>query len=154
MPIYFLDSSAVVKRYVNEVGSDWITNLTDPTSANSIHIVRITGAEVVSGIARRARGKSISTIDAAAAIALFDHHFAYGYVVAEVSPRLVSLAMKVAETYALRGYDSVQLAAALQLNSACTAIGIVGPVLVSCDDELNAAAISEGLMTDDPRLHP
>ena len=30
MALYFLDSSALVKRYINEVGSTWILNLFNP----------------------------------------------------------------------------------------------------------------------------
>jgi uncharacterized protein len=30
MTLYFLDSSALVKRYVNEVGSAWVLSLFNP----------------------------------------------------------------------------------------------------------------------------
>jgi hypothetical protein len=61
--------------------------------------------------------------------------------------------MALAETHALRGYDAVQLAAALNVNSACAAAGAVF-TLVSADGELNAAARAEGLAVEDPNLHP
>ncbi len=154
MPSYFFDSSAVVKRYINEVGSGWITNLADPASGNSIHIVRITGAEVIAGITRRTRQGNISKSDASTAIALFRHHFLNDYFVSEVSVHLVSSAMQIAENHGLRGYDSVQLAAALELRADCVALGLPGPILVSADSDLNKAAIAEALTTDDPNTHP
>ena len=40
--IYFLDSSALVKRYLTEVGSIWIRALTDPDTRNPLIIARIT----------------------------------------------------------------------------------------------------------------
>jgi predicted nucleic acid-binding protein len=46
--IYFLDSSALIKRYVTETGSAWVTNLIEPTSGNRIYVARITAVEVVS----------------------------------------------------------------------------------------------------------
>lgn len=34
MADYFFDSSALVKRYVREVGSDWVGQLTDPPAGH------------------------------------------------------------------------------------------------------------------------
>lgn len=31
MSVYFLDSSALVKRYVAEIGSGWVVSLCNPT---------------------------------------------------------------------------------------------------------------------------
>lgn len=53
MSAYFFDSSAVVKRYVNETGTAWVTSILAPTAGHDIYVTRITGVEVVSAIARR-----------------------------------------------------------------------------------------------------
>jgi len=53
--IYFLDSSALIKRYVVEIGSPWIKTLTDSQTGNSLLLVRITWVEVLSAFARRQR---------------------------------------------------------------------------------------------------
>jgi hypothetical protein len=42
---YFLDASALVKRYSTETGSNWITQLTDPAAQNTILIAEITVVE-------------------------------------------------------------------------------------------------------------
>jgi len=55
MPFYQCDSSGLVKRYVDEVGSDWVRIIVDPASANIVSIADITRAEVTSAFARRAR---------------------------------------------------------------------------------------------------
>ncbi len=47
---FFFDSSAIVKRYVNEIGSDFVDNLTDLKSGNVILLARITRVEVVAAI--------------------------------------------------------------------------------------------------------
>jgi predicted nucleic acid-binding protein len=154
VPVYFFDSSAMVKRYINEVGTGWVTSLTDPTAGNRIQVARITGVEVVSAITRRARDGSISTNDAAAAIALFRHHLTNRYFVSEVTRRLITDAMRLAENYALRGYDAVQLAAALALNDYWLSLRMPGLTLVSADGALNTAAVAEGLAIDDPNTHP
>jgi hypothetical protein len=62
--------------------------------------------------------------------------------------------MILAERHALRGYDAVQLAAALELQTVLTASGLPALTLVSADAELNAAAAAEGLTVEDPNLHP
>lgn len=47
MATLFLDSSAVVKRYVSEKGSSWLLGVVDPTTGNKIYIARISAVEVV-----------------------------------------------------------------------------------------------------------
>jgi uncharacterized protein len=55
----------------------------------------------------------------------------------------------LADTYALRGYDAVQLAAAIEVRLQVPAL-----ILVSADTELNTAATVEGLSVEDPNTHP
>ncbi|WP_445241306.1 type II toxin-antitoxin system VapC family toxin [Microcoleus vaginatus] len=43
---YFLDTSALVKRYVPEIGSEWILSITDPARDNDLAISQITWVEV------------------------------------------------------------------------------------------------------------
>jgi predicted nucleic acid-binding protein len=39
---YFLDASAVVKRYADEAGSAWVRQITDPQAQNTILLAEIT----------------------------------------------------------------------------------------------------------------
>ena len=64
MAVYFVDSSALVKRYISETGSRWVLSLFDPVLNNDVLIAAITGVEIVAAITRRARGGSISATDA------------------------------------------------------------------------------------------
>jgi predicted nucleic acid-binding protein len=70
---YFFDSSALVKRYATERGSAWVESLTDPRTGNRIYLAAITHVEVVAAIARKRKGLLLSTTDAAAAVARFEH---------------------------------------------------------------------------------
>ena len=36
MAIYFIDSSALVKRYISETGSTWVLGLFDPALSNEV----------------------------------------------------------------------------------------------------------------------
>ena len=150
MPIYFLDSSALVKRYVPENGSAWVQEITDPIASNLLYVARISGAEVVSAVTRRQRRGQITAADASIAVNSFRRDFPAGYSILEITVEVVSQAMNLAQRHGLRGYDSVQLAAALELRDLCFASGLPLPVLIAADTELNAAALAEGLAVDDP----
>ena len=73
MAAYFLDSSALVKRYATETASAWVENLTDPRSGNRIYVAAITHVEVIAAIARKKKGLLLSATDAAAAIGRFEN---------------------------------------------------------------------------------
>lgn len=47
MAAYFIDSSALVKRYVAERGSGWVKASVVPTAGNRIYVSRVTSVEVV-----------------------------------------------------------------------------------------------------------
>ena len=54
MPGFFCDSSAIVKRYVNETGSNFVDSLADLKSGNVILLARITRVEVAAAMAQTA----------------------------------------------------------------------------------------------------
>jgi len=111
--LYFLDSSALVKRYVTETGSNWIRALTDPTARNPLIIARITWVEVLSALARHEREGNITSDDVARAIRTFSYDLDTQYQVAEVDGALARAAGELVIQHPLRAYDAVQLASAL-----------------------------------------
>jgi predicted nucleic acid-binding protein len=153
MANYFFDSSGLVKRYIDEKGSAWIQEITASQSGNALYIARITGAELIAAITRRQRRGATTVSDANAAVDAFRMDFTRAYFSLDVTPAVVSRAMNLAERYGLRGYDSVQLAAALELRDLCFASGLPLPVLIAADTELSAAAEVEGLAVDNPNSH-
>jgi uncharacterized protein len=148
VPEFFLDTSTVLKRCVLETGTPWVQALAAPAAGHSLIIVRITMAETVAAITRRERGGTITPKDAATALADFQLDFARQYVIIEVSAPLVDQAAALARTHGLRGYDAVQLAAALDTQARLPSL-----TLLSTDADLNAAAWAEGLSVDDPNSH-
>lgn len=151
---YFVDSSALVKRYVNETGSVWLSGLVSPAAGNDIYIARITTVEVIAALTRRARGGTIAATDASAACLLFRNDLPHDYEIVEMTEALLKRAMTLAETHGLRGYDAVQLATACEVNAFCAASGLPPLTLVSADSELNTAATGEGLLVEDPNSYP
>ena len=150
MGAYFLDSSAVVKRYVRETGSDFVDELAASDNDNTIFLADIMRVEVAAAIARRLKGGSVAKQDARDALIAFDYDLASRYVPLEISPILLTDAMSLATKHALRGYDAVQLAAALKVNSDLLSDRLPTLTLVSADSELNDAATAEGLTVENP----
>jgi uncharacterized protein len=151
--VYFCDSSAIVKCYVQEQGSAWMVALLDAAAMHHLYLARITGVEVIAAVCRRARLGDIAAPDVAAALAQFRQDFVELYRVIEITPALVTRAMSFAEAYALRGYDAVQLAAAVEIHSRGDALGLPVLTLVSADEDLNVAATAEGLAVENPNTH-
>jgi predicted nucleic acid-binding protein len=151
--VYFFDSSALVKRYVQEVGTAWVRRLTRQDASNYIYLARITVVEVTSAIARRRKGGTLLPPRASSLLSRFRKHMSGRYTLVEVTPALLADAAALANAHALRAYDAVQLAAALTLRAQGTAIGLGGIVLVSADIDLNKAAQSEGLLVEDPNSY-
>jgi len=120
----------------------------------TVYIARITAVELIAALTRRERGGTITLPDATAARAAFRTHLGAEYQIIEVTEVLVNRAMTLAETYGLRGYDAVQLAAALEVNASYCAVGLPPITLMSADAELNAAATAQGLRVEDPNTHP
>lgn len=154
MAVYFVDSSALVKRYISETGSTWVLSLFDPALYNDVLIAAITGVEIVAAITRRARGGSIGTVDATTACNQFRTDLQLEYQVIEVTQSIITSAMALAEIYGLRGYDAVQLATGREINALCVSNSLPTVTFVSADDELNAAATSEGLIVENPNNYP
>lgn len=118
MPILFLDSSAVAKRYVAEQGSQWIRAMLDPAAGNEHHVSVVAGVEVISALIRR---RCIGSLDAgASAIAIDEFLDGWQYLYSHISvdEHLIDRAMKLAEKHELRGYDAVQMASAMVLQNA------------------------------------
>ena len=153
MAAYFFDSSAIVKRYVQETGTAWVRRLTRRGQPDPIYLARITAVEVASAVARRRQGRSLNPARVQTILGRFRGHLATRYVIVEITPALVAAAMRLADIHALRAYDAVQLAAALELNVRWLSAGLGSITLVSADRDLNTAAIAEGLAVEDPNTH-
>ena len=149
MAVYYLDASALVKRYVRETGSSWVASLAGARTGHQVHVAAVTGVELASAITRRRRSGSISVDLATASLEQIRRDLANVYLVVDISSRLIGDAMSLAETHGLRGYDAIQLAAALQVRARCERLAIA-LTFVSADKELNAAARAEDLAVEDP----
>jgi predicted nucleic acid-binding protein len=150
---YFLDSSALLKRYITEPGTAWVLALTTPGNGVNILIAQITPVEVVSGIERQCRAGLFAMADAQGMRLLLDRHARREYRITKLGAVIIVRAKDLLNAYPLRAYDAVQLASALEANARLVGAGSPPLTFVSADTRLLAAAADEGLATEDPNAH-
>ena len=131
--ILFCDTSALLKLLVDEAQSDQMRQLS--TTVDAIAVCRISWAETMAALARLQREEPINNDDLEQARQQLIQCWTT-FTIVEVSQPLVETAGRFADVFALRGYDSVQLAAAHELH-----VNAEQTVLFACyDRRLNQAA--------------
>ena len=134
----YLDTSALVKLYVEEEGSSLIRQAV--AEADTVATTIIAYVEAHAAFARRQREKTISLSDYRQIIRDFKADWRR-YLVLEVTERLVERAGELAEDHHLRAYDAIHLASAGVLKERLADV-----VSFACwDSRLQAAARREGL---------
>lgn len=154
MTAYFLDSSALVKRYVCETGSAWIQQIADPRTGNELLIARITWVEVRSALARRQREGSLAPSTVNQLIQTFRSDLNNQYQVIKLDSTLAETAGQLVSQYPVRSYDAVQLASVLRIQPAFATMESTQLIFLTSDNRLIAIAIALGLLTDNPNHHP
>jgi uncharacterized protein len=91
---------------------------------------------------------------AATALAQFRQDFTHQFRTVDITLTLITRAMDLAETHALRGDDAVQYAAAVIVHTYRQTLQMPLLTMVSADDALNTASAAEGLVVDEPHTHP
>jgi hypothetical protein len=148
----YLDSSALVKRYLAEAGTSWVQAWCDDP-AQTIAVAEIGLVEIAAAFAGKLRGAHISPTQCRGARADLTADAQNEYVLVAVSRVVIDAAIDLTARHRLRGYDAVHLACALTLNRALVARGLSPLMLVSADEDLLKAAVAEGLLTENPDLH-
>ena len=154
MPAYFIESSAFVKRFAPERGSKFVLDLLRPKAKNRFYAARLTEVEVCAALIRRQKGRTISVEQTAKALRRLQRDFPRRLTHIAVSDRVIVEAFKLVQTHGLRGYDAIQLSAALEANNERLERGLLPLILVSADNDLNDAARIEGLTVENPNNYP
>ena len=149
--IYFLDTSALLKRYVEEEGSQYIRQLLT-RSDFSFHQSFLTPLEITSALYRRHRAGLLSNPELTQILNAYTAHTQDRYATILHSDQLMHLAATLLARHPLRSLDAIQLAAALTLQS--TFPPNASPfTFVSADDRLLTVARLENLLADNPNTH-
>jgi len=134
----YLDTSALVKFYVTEEGSESVRDVTGRARLVSTSVIAY--VEARAAFARRRREGGLRVSDYRRVIRDLDADWPH-YVRLEASESLVRDAARIAEVHGLRAYDTIHLASALVLKRR-----LIAPVVFGCwDTELKSAAPKVGL---------
>jgi predicted nucleic acid-binding protein len=150
---FYLDASALVKRYMAETGTAWVESVCADDS-HVIAIAQIGLVEVAAAFASKRRGNFITPDEYDNALADLIRDAQARYLLVAVDQTLVDSAIQLTRRQRLRGYDAVHLACALALNKPLVDSGQPPLIFVAADKDLLAAAAAEGLATDNPNDHP
>lgn len=154
MSSYYLDASALVKRYLDEMGSDWLRATIDPAQSPLLFISYMTIVEVISAFARRAREDSVTLEEFATLRDVLRNDCLNEYQIMPPTAAIVDLACTLLERHSLRAYDAVHLATALSAQQFLTQRDLPDLTFLCADNRLNNAATAEGLAVDNPNDHP
>ena len=136
--ICYLDASALVKRYVAERGSEAVERVI--AEAEAVGTTIVSRVEVVAALAKSVRFGALTAEDAEAARNLFHREWS-SFIRLHLTEYMTERAALLAWDHGLRGYDAVQLAAALTWKEV-----IEEPVsMMTYDRRLWAAAAAAGL---------
>ena len=107
--ILYLDSSAIVKKYVSESGSAEVQSALE--QAEAVGTTTVSRVEVVAAPGKAVRMRVIGKKEADAMVGSFNKGWR-DLVRTRVTERLVNHASELAWSHGFRGYDAVQLASA------------------------------------------
>ena len=146
MSCYFLDSTAFVKLFVQEAGTDTIIRLMEATEDNRKLISAGTPLEVYAALKRRERAGGIVAEDSEAARSILRVEAAR-MVQQPLNPAVLEAARQLIDRHELRSSEALQLGAAVVAREMFQGMEII---FVSADPTLLQAAKLERFETLDP----
>ena len=111
----YLDTSALIKRFVKEKGSLLVQSLVQ--QPEGVATAKIAYAEIFAGFARKLREGHLSKPLHALACRQFDGDWP-AYLRVDLQDNVLFLARDLVQRHPLRGFDAVHLASALSLKNA------------------------------------
>ena len=111
----YLDTSALIKRFVAERGSPLIQTIV--TRRGPVATAKIAYAEVYAGLTRKRREGHLSPRRYAQVCRQFELDW-LAYVRVDLRDEILGLARDLIQRHPLRGFDAIHLASALSLKSA------------------------------------
>ncbi len=153
----YLDSSALIKRYQNEQGTETLNiRLREEAKGfRSVFTSVLTYGEIHAAFARRAREKLLSAEEAAAVQDEFDADWVLSIAPIELGTGVLVFVRDLVRGFPLRGADAIHLASALWLRDMAR-MGMkvdqyTGPlVFLSSDKQLVKAAAKNHLEVFNP----
>ena len=146
MSVYYLDTSALVKLYVREPGTEQMLQLVDPAGGHTLALLGLTRVEFRSAVRQRERAGDVARDIAENLIDSIDEHLANFFLVQPITDLVIQEAAALLDRHALRAYDAVQLAGCIMLRARLGRHA----TFVCSDRQLLKAAEDEGMTVLDP----
>ncbi len=138
----FFDTSALIKKYIDERGSDRVDQLLE--KADEVYISSILELETISTFNRLLLEKAISASDYKVLKSEFETDLQF-YKIVNLDESIILKAKNIIETYKLKSLDSIHLASAVSLSGSAD-------YFVVCDDKLIKSCSKEGLKIINPNV--
>jgi uncharacterized protein len=139
MKLYF-DTSALLKKYISESGSDNVDKLFN--SATQVNVSILSHTESISALKRLHIEKEITEKDYALLRNEIKTDFLYFNVI-DISNEIIQISIELIDKHQLKSLDSIQLATAVCLKNEIDFV-------VACDSKLIKAAKKEGFKIINP----
>lgn len=138
-PLLYLDTSAWLKLYVEEAGSDAVQAAVEQAEQVCTHLIAY--AELRAALAKAQRVNRLDAAQKAQLLPIIDQDWETLNIILPTE-MLIKRAANLADQFGLRGYDSVHLAAA----EAISLQVMPQPLIFACfDSKLNDAAKALGM---------
>lgn len=124
--VVYLDTSSLVKLYVEEEDSPKIADLVRSSKVTATSLIAYTEARAA--FARRFRENAFTPREYKHLLSVFDKDWD-NYLIVRVTKELVRLAGNLAEKHGLRAFDAIHLSSAIILRAEISA-----PLIFSCSD--------------------
>jgi uncharacterized protein len=147
LALFYLDTSALVKFYVREPGTETLVRLAKREHSHRFVTLALAEVEFRSAVRRRERLGDLEANVAKELVERFEGHLEARFLRQPINEAVLDTAKALIDTYPLRAYDAVQLGGCLILRAAA---GTDQPVFVCADRGLLEIASRLRLSTLDP----
>ena len=146
MKSVYLDTSALIKLYVEEEGDERVVEAAEGAADGRIVILVLTPLEARSAIRRREREGDIAAADVDRVLRQIEDDCSTLFLTQPLSSPVMEEAARLIDRHPLRAYDALQLAGCLVVGE-----NMPEPVTFVCADaRLCEAAANEGLTALNP----
>jgi uncharacterized protein len=159
--VLYVDSSALIKHYVREVGTDAVNSKLAEVSVqrSGVFISKLGYAEILATFARRLRENPSLKAETDRIKREFEYDWTRNLNQVELDAGVMAQIPRLVTNYPLKAADAIHLASALRLRDALNlGIGLGaggGPVVFGASDkQLKTAAATEGFAIFDPEHKP
>jgi len=148
MAVFYFDTSAIVKRYRREKGTELADDLMDnPREADRFYTSLLSPLEVTSAVTRLSNAGEITEKTVSEVLARFHTEIRERFRIWPIEEEIIAAAILLVRQQGIRSADAIHLATAVTISSLSQGSPTV---FLSSDRKLIHAAKEKGLATIDP----